>query len=583
MRRPLTFKNVELMMSGSSEQPASSSSSGASSDRTRSHSNSHSNINSHSNTNMNGTNSSSSLWSLLRNTVNDSIAIATRRGSLSSFFTKQHNQPHEHVYQSIFKSAMKKKRLKFLVASTLVIALIVYQDTLNFSINSNTNSNSNTNNNTSMKYKNIYEIPKRGSKIRSSSSMSSARSLRQGNNMFAKTPYVSPRQALKDMPLLDPNTNANANELPSHVELCQELIQRNFVAHHHKDVMEARARNLNQNNSNPDADADGSPRTHEHENGNGNGNLGDNSNSSPPSPPVFTKYTVHESPHLCKDYKHPHSALMQIISSSIIAYVGQRFGLDYQHKCHTSIDEHEQGRGRGRGREFDITTVQQVFPQATMPVNERELSLGQVVHNLCQSCIDEYEYEQDAKDQLQLGLNPKDQHQHQKPHQKSHHCLAFPRLQNVHEDTIRVQKYSQEHPDMPDIVMEQDILDSDGHLVRTGLGAVLPLVKNRLNHAAGDWATRAHIPSHDPRSGAVIYFDAGDSVAVPFWVLQQYVETDATHVSILTGPDCAKENLRRSRSRSNAAGGGIGGVDEGVSCIKYALGKLCRFVCIGME
>jgi hypothetical protein len=517
---------------------------------------------------MNGTNSSSSLWSLLRNTVNDSIAIATRRGSLSSFFTKQHNQPHEHEYQSIFKSAMKKKRLKFLVASTLVIALIVYQDTLNFSINSNTNSNSNSNNNTSMKYKNIYEIPKRGSKIRSSSSMSSARSLRQGNNMFAKTPYVSPRQALKDMPLLDPN-----NELPSHVELCQELIQRNFVAHHHKDVMEARARNLNQNNSNPDADADGSPRTHE--NGNGNGNLGDNSNSSPPSPPVFTKYTVHESPHLCKDYKHPHSALMQIISSSIIAYVGQRFGLDYQHKCHTSIDEHEQGRGRGRGREFDITTVQQVFPQATMPVNERELSLGQVVHNLCQSCIDEYEYEheyeQDAKDQ------------HQKPHQKSHHCLAFPRLQNVHEDTIRVQKYSQEHPDMPDIVMEQDILDSDGHLVRTGLGAVLPLVKNRLNHAAGDWATRAHIPSHDPRSGAVIYFDAGDSVAVPFWVLQQYVETDATHVSILTGPDCAKENLRRSRSRSNAAGGGIGGVDEGVSCIKYALGKLCRFVCIGME
>ena len=51
----------------------------------------------------------------------------------------------------------------------------------------------------------------------------------------------------------------------------------------------------------------------------------------------------------------------------------------------------------------------------------------------------------------------------------------------------------------------------------------------------------------------MIYFDAGDSVAVPFWVLQQYVETDATHVSILTG---------------------IGGVDEGVSCIKYALGKL---------
>lgn len=409
---------------------------------------------------------------------------------------------------------MKKKRLKFYVASILVATLILYQDSISF-----------VKNNPHMV--NIYEKPKRGSTIIASHNLGPTRTLRHGNNIFAKTPYVNPRQALSDMPRLHPGIYEKG--LPSHVDLCQELLQRNKIAQHHKDAMAARARKLNENNYDPGKD------------------------EPLPPPPIFTKYIVNESPHLCKDYKHPHSALMQIISSSIIAYVGKRFGLHYEHACHSSIDDqciHE--CDPNVDLDFDITTIQQIFPQATMPVNERELSLGHVVHKLCPICIEEY------KSESQLGT-PSYQ---QKMHQQSHHSLAFPHLQDVHKDTIRVQQFNEDHPEMPDIMMKQDVLDQDGHLVRTGLGAVLPLVKNRINHAAMDWASRAHIPSHDPRSGAVIYFDAGDSIAIPFWILQQYIDRDTTtHVSILTGPDCAKENLRSLNS------------DAGVSCIKYALGK----------
>ena len=478
-----------------------------------------------------------------------SFVHRTVRSVDKSNITSMLSSSPSYVLQS-FK-LLRKKRVKLMAILCLVMAFAMYQDTLNFTNSSHHDS--------------IYDKPNllsntmnsmdafAGAPVGDGTWMGSGRFLRQGNNHFAKTPYVSPKQALNEMPRLQPRDDKNSQTyadqtMPSHIELCRELMTRNGVAHDHKNAMTAGQRGrrlMDGNDQNQAADT----------------NQVDNSETPPqqppqkppiPPPPVFTKYTVNESRYLCKDYKHPHDALMQIISSSIIAYVGKRFGLDYQHRCHSSIDEqciHDcDGKNQHKKLDFDITTVQQVFPHGAMPVNEREVSLGKVVHNLCQSCIAEY--------------NNQNVNQNQS-HQSAHHCLAFPRLDNIHQNTIRVQQPNEQHPDMPDIVMKQDIIDSEGHLVRTGLGAVLPLVKNRLHHAAEDWQSRARIPSHDPKSGAVIFFDAGDSVAVPFWILQQYVEKDATHISILTGSDCAKGNLRMPTANAPE-----------VSCIKYALGKL---------
>jgi len=298
----------------------------------------------------------------------------------------------------------------------------------------------------------------------------------------------------------------DTTEIPSHVALCQELIQRNNVAQQHAAAAATNAVVL---------------------------------------PPVFTKFVVHESVSLCRDYSHPHTALMQIISSSIVAYVGKRFGLDYQHKCHRSLDVHSEDLP------FDVTTIQNIFPQALMPVNQQLISLGQVAHSLCQSCIQEYTQ----------GLGKYDDRQ------KAHHCLAFPALANVHLDTIRTETFNADS-NMPEIVMKQDIIDADGHLVRTGLGAVLPLVKNRLYHASLDWSSRSDIPGHDPRSGAVIYLDANASVGVPFWVFKEFIPKEATlgtpvtHVSILSGSDCAQGKLRSAWG-------------DDISCLQYGFGKCC--------
>ena len=124
---------------------------------------------------------------------------------------------------------------------------------------------------------------------------------------------------------------------------------------------------------------------------------------------------------------------------------------------------------------------------------------------------------------------------------------------------------------MPEVRFQEDVVDATNHVVRTGLGAVLPLVKDRLNHAAVDWAPKSRIPSHDPRTGAVIYIDADTSTAVPFWVLERILTKQVTSVSILSGPECAMDHmlLRGLVPGQNVQGQGM----QDVTCLQYALGK----------
>lgn len=325
------------------------------------------------------------------------------------------------------------------------------------------------------------------------------RTLRHANNSCAKNPYINVKQAINLMP--PAITTGTPIEQPSHITLCNELINRNKAAQLYVSKKEK-------------------------------GEI----------PPVFTNFVVHESLNLCKDWSKPHSALMEIISSSIIAYVGKRFGLKYQHKCHHSIDIKEDSLP------FDITNIQQIFPEASMPIDEKEIRLGDVAHNLCKACIEQYNH-----GQFHNSL------------QETHHCLAFPHLLNVHEGTIRVEKFDESNPNsMPQVMMKQDIIDGQGHIVRSALSSVLPLVKNRLYHAALDWSSRSHIPAHDPKSGAVIYLDADLSLAVPFWLYQQHISPSATHISILSGPSCAQGHL--------LSGGIAMQMKGGILCAKYAFG-----------
>ncbi len=305
-----------------------------------------------------------------------------------------------------------------------------------------------------------------------------------GNNC-KKTPFVTPQEAAYQLPLTPP---WYSNTLPSHIALCDELIKRNDLAKQRQ----------------AEQQQEGGLR--------------------PPRVP-FTKFTVHETIPVCTDWSKPHSAILQLISSSIVAYVGERFGLEYKHDCHNVLNAEY-----SRTLPFDVTTVQQIFPNLKMPVNQGLLSLGEVVHDLCHRCMEEYHENKGA-----YGV-----------YDKTHHCLAFPNVGGV--KIAKVTKQIKDANGMPEMLESEQLVDSKGNVFHTAMEAVLPLVRNRLWHQARDWQQEAHIPRGDPKTGVVIVIDAGTTMPVPFQLFTKYVPQHATRIDILSGPTCASGKLAMSMS-----------------------------------
>ncbi|GFH57109.1 hypothetical protein CTEN210_13585 [Chaetoceros tenuissimus] len=403
-------------------------------------------------------------------------------------YSSHTHTPVDTLQQKIHSIQLSNKRKRVLTLSLSLLALFLYQD--------NINRNSFQN-----KLLNRYHH-----KRESFNSNDRIRTLREANDPCAKSPFITPQMAANIPKQTLPEHSDNY--IPSHVQLCQELLQRNSISQAYFD---------SQNDAEPDP-----------------------TNRKMNMPPVFTKLHVEENSLLCQDMARPHTALMEMTASSIVAYVGARFGLSYKHNCKTSMIPSIQ--------EYDTTTIQQIYPFATSPIDERHLALGQVLQQ-CQVCIQAH----------QSGRNKYD------TRQTPHHCLSFPYVENVHTDTIRLEKFDEDDPyNMPQVLFEKDVVDQNGNLVRTGLGSVLPLVKDRMNHAALDWANKAKIPSHDPKAGAVIYMDAETSTTVPFWVLNMVLGNHVSHVSILSLPDCAYGE--------RIMGNGMARGDEkGVTCMQYGL------------
>lgn len=296
-----------------------------------------------------------------------------------------------------------------------------------------------------------------------------------GGKGCKKTPFVSPHDAAYSMPSTLP---WYSTQLPSHIDLCQELIKRNdYVANHQQE--------------------EGEPQV---------------------SP--FTTFTVNESPQVCTDWSKPHSAVMQLISSSIVATVGERFGLEYKHNCRTVLESDYL-----HNLQFDVSTVQMIFPELKMPIDQKIMPLGTVVHDLCKSCIQEYNENSDKYGSVDA----------------THHCLAFPNRGEVFMQVVNEQITGRNA--MPEMIEVEEIIDSDGHIFHTALESVLPLVRNRLWHQARDWQVEALIPSHDPKTGVVIFVDAGSSMPIPFHLYKEYIPQHATRVDILSGPHCATGKL----------------------------------------
>jgi len=300
-------------------------------------------------------------------------------------------------------------------------------------------------------------------------------------------PYISPNDAAHYMPPISKFMNNEQPVEPSHVTLCRELVRRNKIA-----------LSINQD------DADEWSK-------------------------LSTSFVVHESNENCVDWSSPHHSLMNIISSYVVAYGGRSFGLDYRPNCQHTVGSLESKYDV----EFDLTTIQHILPQLPMPVNEQKMGMGELVYTLCGQCLDDHD---------NLNQNMLSQRQ-----QSSRHCLIFPDVGDVHLERVpsRNNKNSNRPNDMDNSNnFEQEIaVTTSGKKVSTALVAVLPLVSNRLNHAATDYAYHSKIPGHDPMYGVVIYFDAGLSLGLNFQLYLQYIPPTTSHVSILTDPTCVEENM----------------------------------------
>lgn len=313
-----------------------------------------------------------------------------------------------------------------------------------------------------------------------------------------KTPYVSPDQAVNEMPEIlmtdgdemmgvrgvgDTDISSMVEKpKPTYLTMCEELVKRN------KNTMEKE----------------------------------DKGNFLPPL--TGTEWLVmREEEAVCRDWANPHHRLMDMIASQLVAYAGASFGIKYDHDCHQFIrSQHEYA--------FDVTTIQEIYPQLPLRLNENLVGIGDIIWTLCDNCIKEQGFS-----------NPN----------SAHHCLLYPEPSSLSSSSLTTMGRVQQHQHQTEGVIDGD---NDAEIqwddrrklappLPSALEAALPLVKNRLYHAAIDYSKKSDIPDHDPRSGAVIYIDE-TSMNIPYRVFAEQMPKHASHISILTSPKCVEATLK---------------------------------------
>lgn len=188
----------------------------------------------------------------------------------------------------------------------------------------------------------------------------------RGEPCSPKTPYVHLDQAKSSMPRIDRSVDKTSP--PTSVKLCRELLQRDELLR-----LSANAAATGQNIATPKMEL----------------------------------YEAEEHHEVCVDWNHPHSSLMEMFASSVIAAAGSAgHGLHYSHNCGRT-NEHTLHGGMG----FDATTIQQALPESGLIVHPHTVE-ADIVKELCRGCMQEW---QDGPGRLEEGWWG-----------RSHQCILFP-------------------------------------------------------------------------------------------------------------------------------------------------------------
>jgi len=243
--------------------------------------------------------------------------------------------------------------------------------------------------------------------------------------------------------------------------------------------------------------------------------------------------TYMENPAVCMDWEAPHISLLQIIASSVIvgAY-GDQYGITYSHECQATLP------ASNIGRDFDVTTIQQIFPsRANVHVDpnmiENEKEKEKILEG-CRGCVAFFDQQGDLfrqRDRI------------------THHCLLYMNPGFVSPERTMDTETGSASGVMVTEGVEENIMTLEP---TTLLEGVLRQVVMRLTHAAWDYRTKSNPPSQDGKYGAVIHLD-GTSQFVRYHVITNLLPEDTHVVHILLHPNCVESNIL-----------------DGLNCVDYA-------------
>lgn len=292
----------------------------------------------------------------------------------------------------------------------------------------------------------------------------------------------------------------------------------------------------------------------------------------------FMEQPVHvqEQDRTCNHWAAPHWALMEIFSSSLLSTAGEDVGVTYSHDCHRFMglgdddgihqatsrrrlqeepkdgdvvvldvpELYNKGEGDGRPQVFntqedqttsatplnvDHTTVQQILSSGpNLKWNGNKLT-EQDVLGLCRGCIH--------------GFDPSRENAQDKS-RVTHHCMLFPGVPEVINPpkTTGMDGGMERAPCAPGSDGCED--DKDGSAKATPLEAALPLIRNRVYHAAVDMAERSHFPDFGPRTGVVLYIDGGSIAIAPHLYVQHLPPKEyVTSLHVLASPSCIHSHM----------------------------------------
>jgi hypothetical protein len=247
--------------------------------------------------------------------------------------------------------------------------------------------------------------------------------------------------------------------------------------------------------------------------------------------PVKNEFLLKEDEAVCQDWSTPHVSLIEMFSSNIVSYVGQKYGVKYQHNCGKSKAESED--------QHDWTTIQEGFPVSGLVLDNGAVNEDEVA-SLCRGCLLEHNEKTAQSTPSEENVNPNWFNRH-----NTHHCILYP-------GTSRPVINGKEETDMVALAEQREKAQT------MPINSVLATIQDRLRLAAVEYEMENDVPdsvkdafpsnpSVEHEDGVVIYLEDG-SLPVEFKKYAQYVPLSAKTISVIVHPLCSTETFSTGES-----------------------------------